>query len=267
MNWSRFLKSQLRAHAEAWTAATSVNSYNSNGSPGAILYSLSGDGHGNFIPAAWKAICADPDWLGRTKKRHSQSRHLPAEYHRTALEMDSSNSSDALLMNIFCYPDAAPHLAAVLGATPVDARPEFGVRGEVHLLDGNVDATEIDMVLGDTIVEAKLTEQDFTVRSQQHVLRYAAFLDLFDDSRLLTPAGEYFGFQLIRNVLAAAQTNRRLVVLIDMRRPDLLQEWWRVYGAIRDPRVRARCFVRFWQELAAAAVPDHRKALNLKYGL
>jgi hypothetical protein len=267
LNWSQFLKSQLRAHAEAWTSATSAHSYNSNGDPGTILYSSSGEGHGNFIPAAWKVICADGDWIDRTTKRHSQSRHLPLQYQETALEMDSSNSSDALLMNIFCYPGAASRLAPILGATPVDAKPKFGVPGEVRLVDGKVDATEIDMVLGDTIVEAKLTEKDFTVRPKAHVLRYAAFLELFDDSRLLTPRDEYFGFQLIRNVLAAAQSDRRLVVIIDMRRPDLLQEWWQVHGAIRDLSVRSRCFVRFWQELAAEALPDHRKALDLKYGL
>ena len=59
----------------------------------------------------------------------------------------------------------------------------------------------------------------------------------------------------------------RLVVLIDWRRPDLLQQWWKAHGAIKNGDLRSRCEVHFWQEVAMACEPSHRKFLTDKYGL
>jgi restriction endonuclease-like protein len=125
------------------------------------------------------------------------------------------------------------------------------------------------MRLGGTLFEAKLTERDFTSRRTSHVLRYSQLRDCFDLD-LLPPTPEpdtYGGYQLIRNVLAAARDHARLVILIDCRRPDLLQQWWKVHGAITSGELRSRCEVRTWQEVAAACDPSHRKDLEDKYGL
>jgi hypothetical protein len=94
------------------------------------------------------------------------------------MELDSSNSSDALLMNCFCYPGASVRLARALGAAPIDAIPQFGYRACILLSDGTTDATEVDMLLGDTLVEAKLTERDFTSRPKAHVFRYGAIREV-----------------------------------------------------------------------------------------
>ena len=81
-------------------------------------------------------------------------------------------------------------------------------------------------------------------------------------------ASSYAGYQLIRNVLAVARNpGARFVVLLDGRRPDLLREWWGVYGAIRDADLRARCGFVLWQELAAVAPAPLREFLATKYGL
>jgi hypothetical protein len=184
-----------------------------------------------------------------------------------AKELDSTNSSDALLMNCFCYPGAAERAAPVLGASPSDASPAFGFRPRIELSDGTGDDTEVDMRLGNTLVEAKLTERDFTTRARSHVLRYKALISVFDVDGLPGDSEHFAGYQLVRNVLAAAQHQLRLIVLIDYRRPDLLQEWWTVHSAIRDGRLRARCGVRFWQEVAAALEPEHRSLLEVKYGI
>ncbi|MDY6839613.1 MAG: hypothetical protein SWH78_16745, partial [Thermodesulfobacteriota bacterium] len=50
----------------------------------------------NFHPESYTNITMHSDWNARTKKRHQ---NVP-----DAKEMQSSNSSDALLMNIFCHP-------------------------------------------------------------------------------------------------------------------------------------------------------------------
>ncbi|WP_331048922.1 PGN_0703 family putative restriction endonuclease [Gemmatimonas sp.] len=192
----------------------------------------------------------------------------------SAHEMDSCTSSDALLMNIACYPGAiSGGLSTLLGVADGDV-PHFGVAGAVPLADGSVDSTEVDMRIGDTNFEAKLTETSFTTKSLAAVERYADLDQVFvreampkadGDSR---DASAYASYQLIRNVLAVARNPAaRFVVLLDGRRPDLLHEWWRVYGAIRDADLRARCGFALWQELAAVAPAPLREFLATKYGL
>ena len=64
--------------------------------------------HGNFFDPAYGAIAARPEWMRRFDKIHAQgARSLPKavlERGRRWRELDSSMSSDALLMNVFCTP-------------------------------------------------------------------------------------------------------------------------------------------------------------------
>lgn len=144
------------------------------------------------------------------------------------MELDSCNSSDALLMNCFCYPGAAERvLRGCLGNAP-NGSVEFGVGGNVPLSDGKPDATELDMRVGNVIFEAKLTESSFTCKRAAVVEAYRDFDDVFDASLLPRIKGEYQGYQLIRNLLAAAAHGYHFVALCDGRRPDLLHEWWTV---------------------------------------
>ncbi|MBP3193061.1 PGN_0703 family putative restriction endonuclease [Natronogracilivirga saccharolytica] len=266
MNWSERLKEQIRERAIAWTEDVNAKSYRSIGNPGTVMFPYHENQHGNFFPEVWDIITSNSEWFSRLNKPHSQRRHLPLEFRANAKELDSSNSSDALLMNFFCFPNAAQRLAPAFGATFVEPYPQFGVPGKIQLHNGSLDATELDMVLGDTIVEAKLTEQNFTFREKSHVSRYEAFEEIFEVELLPSIGNKYYGYQLIRNVLAAAQMNLRFAVLIDYRRPDLLKEWWSVHTAVKNCSLRSRCFVVFWQELAMVAKTKHRILLNKKYG-
>lgn len=228
-----------------------------------------GSRHGNFFGPAWRAIKDDHAWCERLQKVHPQRDALPEERRTSAAELDSSNSSDALLMNCFCPPGAATRIALALGLSSTESRPEFGYKPCLPLTSGEVDNTEIDMRLGQTLFEAKLTERDFTSTHISHLSRYVHLEDCFD-LELLPRAQErdtFGGYQLIRNVLAAAKDQARLVILIDCRRPDLLQQWWKVHGAIKSGELRNRCEVHFWQEVAAACNPSHRRFLEDKYGL
>jgi hypothetical protein len=246
-----------------------VLAYKSRGTLATILFQRSegGESHGSFFESAWTAIKAHPDWSRRLEKRHSQWVALPPEYQASAKELDSSNSSDALLMNCFCYSGASVRFARALGAAPIDAAPQFGYLAGIFLSDGSTDATEVDMLLGNTLVEAKLTESDFTSKPKEQVFRYAALREVFEVDLLPADEENFHGYQLIRNVLAAAQGGRRLIVLLEYRRPDLLEEWWQVHAAISASGLRARCRVRFWQQLAAAAEPHHHDLLEQKYGI
>jgi hypothetical protein len=159
-----------RAHAESY------------GDPPVIVYAPDDGRHGNFFDASYAAIVARPEWMRRFDKVHAQGRALPkAESGRRWRELDSSMSSDALLMNVFC-PAAvvdAPSVRQVLGVDP-DAEPVFGWKARVPLASGRFDRTEVDMRWGDLLVEAKLTEADFQTRAASIVEGYRDFDAVFE---------------------------------------------------------------------------------------
>jgi len=269
VDWSGGLKAQLRSRAEALLSAGPECGYRSAGTPPTVLFleSLNSTTHGNFFEPAWSAINANPEWAKRLLKSHAQRKALPPQHQANARETDSSNSSDALLMNCVCPPGASAAIAELLGASPINAIPEFGWKARVNLTNGKLDVTEVDMRLGDLLVEAKLTESNFTECEKTKAFSYAAIGSVFDVDLLPGTGSTFGGYQLIRNVLAAAQHGFKFTVLIDSRRPDLLNEWWTVHSAIRSGAVRGRCRVRFWQEVAAVLPKPHREFLDLKYGL
>ena len=138
--------------------------------------------HGNFFDAAYAAIAARPEWMRRFDKIHAQGRALPkAESGRKWRELDSSMSSDALLMNVFCAPGVAaePTVRQTLGVEG-DGLPIFGWKARVPLASGRFDRTEVDMRWGSLLVEAKLTEGDFHTRSAAVVEGYRDFDAVFD---------------------------------------------------------------------------------------
>jgi hypothetical protein len=265
--WSSRLRLELSSLAPDYSTAFGHAMYKSGG--GTVLFASVDGGarHGSFADESYAAILADHAWHARLDKPHAQRYALPEERRATACELDSCNSSDALLMNFFCFPgfSSQPCVVELLGHDPA-ALPEFGVPGRVPLLDGDTDATEIDMRIGGVIVESKLTEADFTSRAPTVLKRYRDFESVFDPSALPTTAGRIDGYQLIRNVLCAAEHGYTFVLLCDARRPDLIRSWWQVVRAVRDVSVRARCRLVLWQELAAEASPELRAFLGAKYG-
>jgi hypothetical protein len=135
-----------------------VESY---GSPPVIVYAPEEARHGNFFDAAYAAIAARPEWARRFEKIHAQARSLP-KAERKWRELDSSMSSDALLMNVFCAPEVteSSEVRRMLGVDGPEM-PEFGWKARVPLANGRFDRTEVDMRWDGLLVEAKLTEPDF----------------------------------------------------------------------------------------------------------
>ncbi len=174
--------SRGRAHVESY------------GSAPVIVYEPENGRHGNFFDAAYTAIAANPDWLRRFDKVHAQAaRSLPKpqlDSARRWRELDSSMSSDALLMNIFCTPGVAgsPAVRHALGVD-TEAAAVFGWKARVPLTSGRlghikVDRTEVDMRLGSLLVEAKLTEVGFQTRAAAIVEAYRDFDTVFDRDSL-----------------------------------------------------------------------------------
>ena len=181
LRWELTLRNRSYARGRAH-----VESY---GSAPVIVYEPEGDRHGNFFDPAYAAILARPEWMRRFDKIHAQAaRSLPKPQYDVARrwrELDSSMSSDALLLNVFCTPGVAesPAVGAMLG---VDERAEliFGWKARVPLANGRFDRTEVDLRFGSLLVEAKLTETDFQSRSAAIVESYRDFDEVFDRDRL-----------------------------------------------------------------------------------
>jgi hypothetical protein len=154
-----------------------VESY---GSPPVIVYAPDDLRHGNFFDASYAAIAARAEWMRRFDKIHAQGRALPKAERRWR-ELDSSMSSDALMMNIFCMPGVADS-AVVRSALGVDgdATPLFGWKARVPLASGRFDRTEVDMRWDGLLVEAKLTESDFQTRAAHIVEAYRDFDAVFE---------------------------------------------------------------------------------------
>jgi len=242
----------------------------SRGEPPVVVYQPSecGQYHGNFMAPSYRAILKNSGWRRRLEKVHAQARRSLPGSERRWRELDSSLSSDALLMNIFCYPRITKRkvLSSLLGIEP-GLCPEFGFRPRIPLASGAVERTEIDMKFGTTVFEAKLTETDFQTQRAELVERYRDLRQVFD-CRQLPKAGEkYASYQLIRNILAAYHLDLDFCALIDARRPDLVEYLYTTVSAIRSAALRARCKVLTWQELARCLPAPLRQFLASKYGI
>lgn len=244
------------------------------GSVPSVIYAADEGGleHGNFLPAAYRRICADAEWARRLGKVYTASERVPRRHDRRRGELECANSSDALLMNIFCYPGMLRR-AGVCRLLGIDAglRPEFGVRVQVPLRTGGVDRTEVDMEVGEYLVEAKLTETGFQQARPALVERYRDLAEVFDVEVLprtgVEGSGSYAEYQLLRGVLAAYAREQRFLVLCDGRRGLMIESWFRVMRAVRRWELRDRLRMLTWQELAATAPPALQKFLGEKYGI
>lgn len=234
-----------------------------------ICFEPFGEFHGNFHCASYRAIQSRPQWRRRLKKVHTTAgRILPRMEGVRRCELDSCASSDALLMNVFCHPSVwkCIGLLALLGVG-MGSLPAFGVRARVPFASGLTDRTEVDMVLGDVLVEAKLTESDFQKANTSRMKLYRDFKVVFEAKQLAQTAGSYNGYQLIRNVLAAHDRGCYFCTLLDARRPDLIEAWYAIVCCIRRADLRTRCKILTWQEVAATLPKTLRDFLGTKYGI
>lgn len=78
--------------------------------------------HGNFLDTSYRNILGKENWRVRLDKPHPS---FPGQ--QEVKELDSCNSSDALLMNIFCHPriNEWKSLKRLLGLSEI-GEPEFG---------------------------------------------------------------------------------------------------------------------------------------------
>ena len=237
-----------------------------------VVYAPGLETHGNFTDLAYRRILANPLWAARLTKAHTAKRQArptgPDEVTRAWAELDTATSSDALLMNVFCYPRvlATPRLPALLGVEP-GLEPAFAYHPLTPRARGLKDRTEVDMRLGNLLVEAKLTEANFQTARLSLLERYTDFSTVFDPDALPTRADAIDSYQLIRGVLAAHHHGCRFAVFLDARRPDLIESWSAVLAAVRSYDLQSRLRLLTWQEIAGTLPAPLRLFLLQKYGI
>jgi hypothetical protein len=248
---------------EVWAAELSYSAV-----PNIVYEESANGGHGNFIPASWRCILSRADWKARLAKVYSGSRFIPRAADRTRRELECANSSDALLMNVFCYPgvlrrsDLCALLAIEAGTDPV-----FGIRPCIPVSRGAADRCEMDLRLGTLYVEAKLTEGGFQTARVEQLSRYRDFETVFDVERLIVREGKLRSTQLIRGALAAHCHHASFAVFCDWRRQDLVESCFSVFSAVTNAELRCRLSVVTWQELAVTLPAKLQNFLEEKYGI
>lgn len=239
------------------------------GSVASVLYQQDDDGkHGNFFPASYRRIVAKPEWAMRLDKVYTASSRIVRGHERQRSELDCANSSDALLMNIFCAPRAtrSKRLCTLLNLQAAEV-PQFGVRVRTPLRGDYDDRTEVDMQIGNLLVEAKLGESGFGTARPDLMERYEQFPAVFDLDLLPRTRGQFRSYQLLRGVLAAVQHGARFAVFCDERRPDLREDCFAVLAAVQSAEVRSRMLLITWQEIAACLSKPLQNFLLMKYGI
>jgi hypothetical protein len=265
------LRRALAGQAKTYAENKSIPHCFSYGEAPAVCFSPydSGSRHGNFLDRSYKAIRANPEWNKRLAKVHTLGkRSLPQTERGRWMELDICTSSDALLMSVFCHPAVLREgrVSALVGAQP-GVSPKFGYKPRVPLLNGKCDRTEVDLQLGDLLIEAKLTESDFQSTEEKTLLAYRDFSEVFEGWRLPRTGARYGSYQLIRNVLAAYALNCSFCVLVDARRLDLVEAWYAVMRCVKSSELKTKLRISTWQELACLAPKKLRSFLKTKYGI
>jgi hypothetical protein len=263
------LRSELSLRNLKFASSNGFLHERTDGQVPSVIFGRDEDGrHGNFHPEAYRKIYDTPVWKRRLDKVHTAWRRSRVRADWQWKELDCSNSSDALLMNIFCYPGVvrSVRVQAMLGIGS-DATPQFGFKPYTALRGGKRDNTEIDMKIEDLLVEAKLTESDFQSAKFDLIRRYHDLEKVFDLSELPMHNDRYNSYQLIRGALAAYAMNCSFCVFCDARRPDLVEAWYRIMCAVRLSELRCRLKLLTWQELGTVLPEDLQHFLAAKYGI
>jgi hypothetical protein len=263
------LRSELSFRAQCFANSQALLHETTDGqSPGIIFGRDKAGRHGNFYPPSYGSICSDALWARRLQKVHTAWKRCRVRANWQWRELDSANSSDALLMNIFCCPRVLSK-KEVINLLGIDSglKPEFGFKPRTPLHGGKRDNTEIDMRVGSLLVEAKLTEGDFQWAQRRMIDRYLNLDEVFETAVLPEARGRQSGYQLIRGTLAAHASGGSFCVLCDARRPELAETWFRVLRAVRSSALRCRLKMLTWQELAFALPRELQIFLQTKYGI
>lgn len=209
----------------------------------------------SFHPDTFANIDNNSNYKDRLKKNHSS---VPGFN-----EMQSSNSSDALLMNLFAHPKIK-EWKSLRDLISIDQSDNIEFGWNPFFANETNTKTEIDMKIGNSIFEAKLTEKDFTQKVLKTVLTYSNIENIID-LQDLTNNDIVANYQLIRNLLTAEKYNYKFNLLIDESRTDLIREFYKVKSAIKIKSLLKDFNFLTWQEITNSVGLDLKNYITEKY--
>ena len=169
MSFAHMLRCDLANRAKRYADARSLpNCLSYGASPVVCFKRFDNSLHGNFLPASYKAITSNPQWRRRLAKVHTSARRsLPHSEKGRWRELDSCISSDALLMNVFCYPRLLENarVAAALGLEP-GLVPRFGFPARVPLQNNQCDSDRSGHATGRSLGGSKGDGGQFPTRRE-----------------------------------------------------------------------------------------------------
>jgi hypothetical protein len=94
MQWAGNLRRELSARAQLVAAANgSLHELTTGETPSVIFGRNENRQHGNFYPASWRNICANPEWTRRRAQVHTGSRSARPRATWRWRELDRANRS------------------------------------------------------------------------------------------------------------------------------------------------------------------------------
>ena len=209
----------------------------------------------SFHNKSFENIIKNEKYLQRLNKIHPK---VP-----TILEMQSSNSSDALLMNIFAYPEIR-NLKKFQDLLSINPKDDIEFGWNPILANEKRYKTEIDVKIGNSIFEAKLTESDFKSKNLNIVLLYED-VETILDLKALTKDEIVSNYQLVRNLVTAKKYGYKFHLLIDDSRDDLRFEFDKVKNSIIDKTLANSIELITWQQISTCVSDDLKEFLTEKY--
>src|SRR5690348_6542292 len=103
-SFANALRSELSARNLEYAKVHALAHHLSIGREPVVCYEAGSDVHGNFLASTYRAILKNENWRRRLGKPHTSAAQVFVRDGVRRKELDSSTSSDALLMNVFCYP-------------------------------------------------------------------------------------------------------------------------------------------------------------------
>ena len=266
-DWVAELRRELTLRAIAYAQRHNLPHFLSKG--GTVFFEpyLDATGvtcHGNFFAPSYQVIRHDPDWAALLNHGVTNANTIPRLKQGMAMETDSSCSTVALTMSLFCLPELQEALETLLQTQR--ARPLFAGEGKGGNKRKRNRQLEPDVILGGgqvclwAVLAESLTGAITIAELEQNpaLHRYA------DCQRLAVSGGIVRYADVLKMYLAAQQQGARFVLLADQRRQDIARAYRRVMQAAR---AGDNCRLITWQELAAAMPAAAQKYMFEKYGI
>jgi hypothetical protein len=220
--------------------------------------------HGNFFAPSYQIIRHDPEWAGMLNHGVANANAIPRLKQGVAMETDSSCSTAALAMSLFCLPEINEAVASIL---KVEAgRPRFA--GEIKSSGRRKKSREFepDIILngGGVYVWAVLTESLTGAMTVSELEQHPSIQRFADLNRLAVSGGIVRYADVLKMYLTAQQNNARFVLIIDQRRQDLAKAYRKIMQAAKSSDIGS---LLTWQDLAKVLPGDAKAFVQQKYGI